>query len=66
MLLGLMILSTGKDYSIFVVVGGILFKAKKNLQNFLSSALLFVLIKLIKWKNLFDDNMSIYAFAVEF
>ena len=42
---------------------------KKVCKNFLSSALLFVLIiKLIlKWKNVFDDTMmSIYAFAVEF
>ena len=42
---------------------------KKTRKNFLSSALLFVLIiKLIlKWKNVFDDTMmSTYAFAVEF
>ena len=42
---------------------------KKACKNFLSSALLFVLIiKLIlKWKNVFDDTMmSTYAFAVEF
>ena len=44
-------------------------KQKKTRKNFLSSALLFVLIiKLIlKWKNVFDDTMmSTYAFAVEF
>ena len=52
------------------VVRGFRSKAKKKTcKNFLSSALLFVLIiKLIlKWKNVFDDTMmSIYAFAVEF